>query len=175
MTAPNAERNMQIQTQAARKLLEGLKEHGLDGDAELIADSIEGETNLLEAIEAALAEIDEREILVIGLKEKIKSFGAREKQQGDAIERIRAMIEQVMMATDQSSLKLTTATISLTRRAAGLVITNEADIPARFWIEQERPAPKLDRKAIAEALKANEAIPGAELDNGSVSLSVRRR
>lgn len=175
MTAPNAERAVHIQMEAAKKLMDSLKEQGLDGDAELIADSIEGETNFLEAIEAALAEIDEREILKFGLREKIKTFGTREKQQDDAIDRIRALIEQAMMATDQTSLKLTTATISLRKVAPGLVITNEADIPARFWVEQPRPAPKLDKKALAEALKAGEAIEGAALDNGSLTLSVRRR
>lgn len=175
MTAPNAERNMQIQMQAARKLLDGLRDQGIEDDSDLVADSIEGETNLLEALDAALSEIDECEILIFGLDEKLKAFDARKKMQKDRAERIRALIEQALMMIDQRSFKLPSATISLTARAAGLVITNEADIPAKFWIEQERPAPKLDRKAIAEALKAKEAIPGAELDNGSVSLSVRRR
>lgn len=175
MSQLNTERSMIVQTEAAKKLMASLKEQGLEGDAELIADSLEGETNFLEAIEAALAEIDEREILIIGLDEKIKAFETRKKQQKDAAERIRALIEQAMMATDQTSLKLTTATISLRKVAPAVVITNEADIPARFWIEQERPAPRLDKKALAEALKANETIPGADLDNGSIGLSVRRR
>lgn len=175
MTAPNAERSVMIQMEAAKKLMSSLKEQGLDGDAELIADSIEGETNFLEAIEAALAEIDEREILIVGLDEKIKAFETRKKQQKDAAERIRALIEQAMMATDQTSLKLTTATISLRKTAPALIVVNEADIPAKFFVAQERPAPKLDKKALAEAIKAGEDVPGAALDNGSFSISVRRR
>ncbi len=136
---------------------------------------IEGETNLVEAIDAALSEIDECEILIAGIDEKIKSFDARKKQQKDRCERIRALIEQALVATDQMSMKLPSATLSLTKRAPGLVVTNEADIPARFWIEQERPAPKLDKKALAAALKEHEEISGATLDNGSLSLTVRRK
>ncbi|WJR66994.1 siphovirus Gp157 family protein [Neorhizobium sp. CSC1952] len=175
MTAVNAERTMLIQIEAAKNLLSGLRDQGIEDDAELVADTIEGETNLMEAIDAALSEIDECEILIAGLDEKIKAFDARKKAQKDRAERVRALIEQALVMTDQTSLKLPSATISLAKRAPGLVITNEADIPTRFWIEQERPAPKLDKKALAEALKANEEIPGATLDSGSLSLTVRRR
>lgn len=170
-----AERLVALQTEAAKKLLMQLRQDGNGDDAELVADSIEGETNLVEALEAAVAEIDECEIVIVGLKAKEEAFEARRKQTEDRVERIRAVIEQAMMATEQYSMRLTTATISLTKRKAGLVITNEPDIPARFWVEQERPAPKLDKRALAEALAANEAIPGATLDNGSLSLTVRRK
>ena len=169
------EYDLRRQSEAAKSLIASLRDQGIDGDAELVADSIEGETNFLEAIEAALAELDERDILIAGLEEKIKTFDARKKMMKDGSDRIRAMIEQAMVMTDQMSLRLATAMLSLTKRAPGLVVTNEADIPARFWVEQERPAPKLDKKALAAALKENEEVPGATLDNGSLSLTVRRK
>lgn len=175
MTPLNAERSMIVQMEAAKKLLSGLRDQAADGDHELVADTIEGETGLIEAISAGLDELDECEILITGLEAKITSFDARKKMQKDRADRIRALIEQALVVADLPSLKLPSATISLTRRAAAVVITNEADIPARFWVEQERPAPKLDKKALAEALKSKEPIAGAELDNGSVSLSIRRR
>ena len=46
----------------------------------------------------------------------------------------------------------------------------EALIPAKFWKPQD---PKLDRAAVAEALKAGETVPGASLSNGGLSLSIR--
>lgn len=170
----SSDRSLQIQTEAAKKLMSSLHAQDAADDAELVADSLEGETNLLEALDAALSEIDECEILMAGLDAKITAFDARRKQQKDRAERIRALIEQALVVTEQSSMKLASATISLSKRAPQLVVTSEADIPTRFWVEQERPAPKLDRKALAEALKA-ETIPGASLDNGTVSLTVRRR
>nr|WP_309550667.1 siphovirus Gp157 family protein [Rhizobium rhizogenes] len=170
-----SDRMVMIQTEAAKRLIQNLHDQGLSDDAELVADSIEGQTNLAEALEEALSEIDECEILIVGLDEKIKAFDARKKMQADRAERIRALIEQALVSTEQKSMKLATATISLATRAPSLVIETESDIPARFWVEQERPAPKLDKKALSAALKANESIPGATLDNGSVSLTVRRR
>lgn len=169
------EHSMRRQTEAARRLLTSLRETGDAEDANLVADMIEGETGLTEAIEAALAEIDEGEILITGLKAKEQDFETRRKMIEGRNDRIRALIEQAMIATDQATMRLTTATITLRRIQPGLAITNEADIPSRFWVEQERPAPKLDKKALAEAVKAKEDVPGATLDNGGYSLTVRRK
>lgn len=161
------------QTEAAKRLLRSMNEDDASDDA-LVCDTIEGETGLFEAIDAALSEIDECEVLVAGLKAKEQAFEARRKTIEARAERIRAMIEQAMLATEQHSIRLPSATLSLRTIKPGLVVLNEADIPSRFWIEQERPAPKLDKKALAEAMKT-EQISGVTLDNGSVSLSVRRK
>lgn len=175
MEVNGSEHKLLRQTEAAKRLISSLAQSGDADDQELVSDMIEGETGLIEAIETALAEIDECEAIIAGLKAKEQAFEARRKQHETRADRIRAMIEQAMLATDQHSLRLTTATLSLRKIAPALVITNEADIPARFWIEQERPAPKLDKKALAEAVKNKEPIPGATLDNGGFGLSVRRK
>ncbi len=171
----NAEHSIVRHTEYAKRLLADLRASGDDSDADLVADTIEGETGLHEAIEAALAEIDECDVIVAGLKTKEAEFAARRAATEKRIERIRAMIEQAMLATEQTSFRLTTGTVTLTKRAAGLIITNEADIPGEYWVEQERPAPKLDKKALLRALNDKRAVPGAGLDNGSFSLSVRRK
>lgn len=169
----DVEHRVHRQTEAAKKLLRSMRDEDA-ADEELVTDTIEGETGLFEAIDAALSEIDECEILITGLKKKEQDFEARRKSAEVRADRIRAMIEQAMIATEQQSIRLPSATVSLRTIKPGVVITNEADIPARFWIEQERPAPKLDKKALAEALKT-ETITGASLDNGGVGLSVRRK
>lgn len=173
MSAENTEYQLRRQTEAARSLLKDLRDDGED-DAELMADAVEGETDLLEAIGEALDANDEDEVLVIGLKAKEEAFASRRAAIAKRIERRTALIERAMLETDQTTLRLPTATLTLAKRAPGIVIANEADIPARFWIEQERPAPKLDKKALKEAL-VTETIPGASLDNGSVSLTVRKK
>lgn len=170
---PTAERLVLRELEAARQLLSDLRADG-EHDADLEADSIEGETGLLEAIDAALSANDEDEALVIGLKAKEEAFASRRKAIEDRIERRTALIERAMLETEQTTLRLPTATLTLARRAPGVVISNEADIPSRFWVVPEAPAPRLDKKALKEAL-ATETIPGATLDNGSVSLTVRRK
>ncbi|MBB5663217.1 hypothetical protein GGE68_001393 [Rhizobium leguminosarum] len=167
--------NIAKQAEAAKRLMSSLRIQGVDGDEELVADVIEGQTDLKEAIDAALAEIDELEIYITGLKAKEDEFSTRRHRLEERVERIRAMIEQAMLTSEQQSFRLAGGTVSLSRRQPGLIVNNEADIPARFWVEQERPAPKLDKKALAEALRNGEAVAGATLDNGSYSLSVRRK
>lgn len=167
--------NIARQAEAAKRLVSSLRIQGVDGDDELVADTIEGQTDLREAIEAALAEIDECEIHIIGLKAKEDEFHTRRGRLEERVERIRAMIEQAMLTSEQTSMRLSGATVSINKGRRGLIVNNEADIPTRFWVEQERPAPKLDKKALTEALRNGESIPGANLDNGSYSLSVRRK
>jgi hypothetical protein len=53
-----------------------------------------------------------------------------------------------------------------------LVVTNEPDIPEQFWVPQP---PKLDRRAVLEALKAGIAITGAELANPRITIAIRTK
>ena len=68
-----------------------------------------------------------------------------------------------------------TATLTLRKVQPEAVIETEAEITSRCWTPQETPAAKLNEKSLLEALEAGESIPGARLDNGSVSLTVRRK
>lgn len=175
----NAEFTLRRQTEAAKRLVATLRADGAEADGELVADTVEGETGLHEAIEAALAEIDECEVIATGATAKAKMFSERASSAEARAERIRAMVEQALVAVELAGpMRLPGATLSLSRRAPALVIADEAEIPTRFFVEQPRPAPKLDKRALAEAVRSlapDETIPGASLDNGSIGLLVRRK
>ena len=157
----------------------------------------EGETNLFEAIDTALAEIDETEALVVGLKEKETQFSTRRRNMETRVRNLRALIEQAMTVAEQQKLRRPSATLTLRKLPIDVVVLSEADIPADFFVPQPPPPPKLDKKALKQALEAREVkvsfaaslenpgeraqalaaippIPGATLDNGGVSLQVRR-
>ena len=172
----DVEYTLRRQTEAARDLLATLRSEGADDDADLVADAIEGETDLLEAIKAGLDEIDEAELLILGGKAKIEQIGSRVAAEEKRVERVRAAIERAIVTSEMPTpIKLPTATISVTRRKPGVVVDDEAAIPSRFFVQPPAPPPKLDKKAVGEALAANENVPGARLDNGSISLTVRRK
>jgi Siphovirus Gp157 len=185
------------ETEAAKALLAGMRETIGEGDMALLADTIEGETNLLESIDVALSEIDETEVLISGLKEKEGQFSQRRRAMEERVRRFRALIEQAMAITEQGRLRRPSATLTLRRLPPDVVVTTEADIPAEFFVPQPPPPPKLDKAALKQALKRREAkiefaasledveervrelasippIPGATLNNGSVSLQIRR-
>lgn len=166
---------LRVQTEAARKLLDVLRDEGAADDEDLRADAIEGETDLHEAISSVIDAMDEDDILIAGGKAKIDDIAARVTAAEKRNETRKAAIEQAMMAAEISNVTLPSATVFVSKRKPKLVIQDEADIPSEFFVEQERPAPKLDKKALQSALTDGRAVPGAILDNGSVSLSIRRK
>lgn len=140
-------------------------------DAELTHDVIEGETSFFEAVEAALAEIDECDVMAEGLKAHIGKLSDRLRRIENRSERVRGMIDQAFQMAEVQSHKFTTATITTKRIPPKLVVSDEAEIPARFFTPQP---PKLDRKALLAALKEGEALPGASLSNGGSTIQIRR-
>jgi hypothetical protein len=162
------------EAEAAKRLLASLRDSGDANDQEIVETAIEGETSLIEAISATMDANDEDDILIVGIKAKEETLADRRKAAEQRIERRRAAMEQAMIITEQEKFTLPTATIFLTKRKPNTVIDSEAEIPAVFWTIP-KVEPKLDKKALKEALEAGEEIPGAHLDNGSISLSIRRR
>jgi hypothetical protein len=61
---------------------------------------------------------------------------------------------------------------TITRKSVppSVLIVDEAAIPADYWKPSD---PKLDKKAVGEALKAGREVPGAMMSNGGETLQVR--
>jgi hypothetical protein len=154
---------------AVKTLRESLAAVDADDEA-LLLDTIEGETQLFEIIDALLDRMQTNRGLAEGLERVVGEFEVRKRRFEKRIEDDRALIEQALTVADLSKIERPAATLFLSIRAPKVEIVEEADIPARFWKTGD---PKLDRKAIAEALKAKETVPGAHLSNGAPSLSVR--
>lgn len=151
------ELHIRRETEAAKLLLFGMRDTIGDEDMALLADTIEGETNLLEAIDTALREIDETEVLISGLKEKEGQFYTRRKAMEERLKRFRALIEQAMAVTELVQLRRPTATLSLRTLPPDVVVLEESAIPSQFFIPQPPPPPKLDKAALRNALKARQA------------------
>lgn len=156
------------QAEAARDLLASIH----SDDETLNHDMVEGETDLLEALNLAIVEMDEAEAIAAGCKDRIDVFAARKAQAERRIERIRALIEQALQCVDMPSVRLPLATLSVKATAPKPIYEDEAQIPARFWKSGD---PKLDQAAIKAAIDAGETIPGVSQTNGGISLQIRRK
>ncbi len=141
-------------------------------DVELIADMIEGETDLNEMIGAVFLSIDEDEILVTGIDARTLELSDRKLRLKKRIDAKRASIEQAMSIGEIKKIEAATFTLSLKKVAAGLVINDESIIPTAYWKPQD---PRLDKKAVKDALKDDKSVPGATLDNGGIALAIRRK
>ncbi len=143
---------------------------GEDADPKLILDTIEGETNLAEACVVVLDECNEDEILIEGLAAKINELQVRKGRMEKSVETRRGIILMAMDRAGLQTIKSPLGTMSTRPTPPKTIISDEAQIPARFW----KPGnPTLDRAALKAALDGGEQIPGAGLSNGGLSLSVR--
>jgi hypothetical protein len=158
------------EAQAVAALIESLNALGEGADETLLLDTIEGETNLLEAVDRLLERMAQTRAQVAGLEIVINDLGVRKKRFEDRINADRALIEQALMIAELEKVERPTATLFLSRRAPKVEIAEEGDIPAEFWKPGE---PKLDKKAVLEALKEGRPVPGACLSNAAPSLTVR--
>lgn len=181
-------------TKEAKAVAALLAAHDIDveHDAELVADTIEGETSLFEAVDAVLDRIADAEVMLEGLNVVIARLDARKARYEARIKTDRTLLEQALTIAELPKLERPAATLSISTRAPSLVLTEESDIPAKYW---KAGAPTLDKKALAADLtdrakalanlpedEAQRAaliaslpdIPGAALSNGAPSLTIRR-
>lgn len=164
-------RELTREAEAARTLVTSMRDVLADDDA-LTADTVEGETNLIEAIKAADARIAEIDTFHDAIKTRMGDLKKRSDRLDAQSDRIRAAIALAMEMATLTKVELAEATISLKRTPPKVQIISEADIPSAFW---KQPDPVLDKKAILEALKEKQAVSGAELSNGGATISIRRQ
>jgi hypothetical protein len=145
-----------------------LQEHA--DDPQLILDMIEGGSDLPEACVAVYEEICEDEILLAGLTAQIAELQTRKGRIEKSIEGRRNIILMAMDKAGLGTIRSPLATLSIRDVPPKVVITDEAQIPSRFWKAVD---PKLDKAAVTAALKAGDDVPGATMGNGGIGLSVR--
>lgn len=157
------------QAVAAAELIRAL---GEDADDEtLIHDTVEGETDFFEAVGRALDEIGECEIMAAGISDMQKRLSDRLTRANNRAEKLRGLIDQAFQMAEVKSHKFPTATIASKSIPRKLIVTDESQIPTRFFKPQP---PKLDRKELLDALKNGEAVPGADMSNGGTTIQIRR-
>lgn len=139
-------------------------------DPKLILDTIEGETDLAEAIVAVYEETFEDELLVAGLDAKIDELKTRKGRFEKSIELRRTIILMALDRAGIDNVRCPLATLSRSTTKPKLVVDQEEQIPSRFWKPSD---PTLDRAKLKAALEAKETVPGARLGEPGVSLTIR--
>ena len=151
-----------------RRLIEADREI----DDTTLLDTLEGATNLSEAIGEVLRAALEEEALAESLKARVAAMRERLERIETAAAKKREVAQAVMEDAGIEKILEPDFTVSLRVSPPGVAILNEAEIPDPFWIEQP---PKLDRKGILDALKGGTQVPGATFANSKVSLAIRTK
>ena len=193
---PSVEFRLHKQMEAAKVLREQIADIAA-GDGEFIRDTIEGETNLHEMIGAVTASLMEDVALADGIARLVDELESRKDRMIARAETKRALIAAAMEIGELAKVETAAGTISARPVPPKALITEEADIPAKFW---KPGAPSLDKRAVLEALKLRRdaiddamsvadaedraialsaanadypEIPGATLSNGGRTISIR--
>lgn len=160
--------NLHREIEAARALLANMADI-IGDDVEFARDVVEGQTSLNEAIDQAVWLLAADVAHIKGLNEYIDKMTARKERLQARVENTRIALAAAMEQAGKKKLEHPAVTLSLRPTPPSVVLTDEALIPAKFWVASD---PKLSKKAVGDALKAKETVPGATLSNGGVSLTL---
>jgi len=149
-----------------------LKEHYSEIDEETHRDTLEGISDLPEAVAAVIRSSLDDEAYIVGIKGRLDELQARLARLRDRYEKKRALARWAMIEADLEKVIAADLSVSLRKGGTKLEVIDEARVPRDYFVPQ--PA-KLDRKALTEALKQGEMVNGALLVLADPTISVRVR
>tara|TARA_R110000851_G_scaffold29650_4_gene81456 strand:+ start:177 stop:653 length:477 start_codon:yes stop_codon:yes gene_type:complete len=152
-------------------LLDEISEDLKDVEAEFFWDTLDGETDVLDVVNAILKNKFDN-IAHINMNVDIAN---EYKSRAHALETkdmvFNKQLMKILNVTKQSKILAALATVSRRKGMESLAITDEAKIPSQLCNVVTSP----DKSAIKKLLQQGETIDGAELTRGSETISIRRK
>jgi len=152
--------------QEHRALVERLMD--TQDDEQAIADTIEAESYPLElkAQNVAYA-IKNLEATAEAIKNAEKEMADRRKAIEKRAANLREYVHTCMEIAGMQKIECPHFALTIKKNPAAVEIFEPSLIPASFMRQPEPPPPAVDKKAIAEAIKAGQEVPGALLAQGT--------
>lgn len=144
-----------------------------DTDPEVLADTLEGlEGQLEDKADGYAKVIRQIEADVNGLKTEIERLQARKTAAQNNIDRMKANLEQMMIQTDKTKFKTELFSFGIQKNPAKVVMDEPyiENIPEDYLKYKD---PEIDRKKIAEDLKAGKDLEGIAHLEQTASLRIR--
>ncbi len=127
-------------------------------DEQTFNDTMESlQYDLHEKAEAYAKVIKTLDAEVDGVKKEILRLSDMKSTRENRIEYLKRNLEQAMILADDKKFKTDLFSFNVQNNAPSLDIADDAKIPSEYYIEQE---PKLDRKALLDAIKTGHEIEG---------------
>jgi soluble cytochrome b562 len=139
----------------------------LDIDPQTLSDTLESLSGDLETKAVNVAKFARNlEAMAAQIKDAEKAMEERRKALEKRAAGMRSYLLHCMLSTEINKIECPYFALTIKKNPPSVVIEDEAQIPARFMRQPEPPPPAVDKKAIAEALKAGENVPGARMGAG---------
>lgn len=149
MTLMTAERRLEIEAASARELLAAVRED-IDGDEALLVTTIEGETSLLEAFDAALRRMIELKNMQVGLQGVIDTVKRRKERFESQEDRLKALMLRIIKEIGLPTTQRPLATIGTAKVPDKLNVSDESALPEQAW---RQPEPEVDTAKLTAMLK----------------------
>jgi hypothetical protein len=150
------------------KLLEAFPE----ADDETIRDTLEGLTTLNEVVAEIIRSALIDEALQSGLRLRLQDMKERLSRLEARALKKRELAIEAMGEAGLRKIEQPDFTASSRNASPSLLVVAENQIPESYWVPQP---PKLDRQALLGDIKRGDQIPGAQLSNPKLVLSVRTK
>lgn len=137
-----------------------------------LVDTLEGETELFEALLMVSDEIAERTTMSAAIKQRIDDLSVRKSRIDKAAETLRSIITQSMDRAGIKTIPGDLCTMTLSDTPSGSTVTDEAQLPAKYFKIVD---PVINKKLIGEDMKTGIVIPGVSKTNGGIKLTIRRK
>jgi hypothetical protein len=148
---PDARRDLQKEMAAASVLKHQLQElFGDDSDLDLLRDTIEGETELLETIDRVLEQMARDAANVAGIDKFASTMAARKKRLTDRFDSMETLLLNALDILQQRRVERPLALIFTRAKPAKIILNDEALVPSQFF---KTPDPVLSRTDLLAALK----------------------
>jgi hypothetical protein len=163
---------IKAEAQGYARLRERLRAEFPDADDATLHDTLDGETDLHDMIATLTRSALDDRSTAEALQSRIEDMRARHQRYTERARRKTDLVAEVMDFADLKTLHRPEFTLSLRAKPPAVVVRDERAIPLDYW----RPQPaKLDKQALKDALKAGACVPGATLDNGGATVTVRTK
>lgn len=115
--------------------------------------------DLADKLENCCKYIKNEEALIAGLKEEEERLNARRKAKENAIKRLKALMQDAMIAAGEKKIQCGTFTTSIQNNAPSVVVDEQyiENIPSEYLRVKE---PEIDKKKMLEDLKAGKDLEG---------------
>ena len=148
---------------AYRRELEALADSG-EIPPEQIADTLAALEGDIESKAIAVAQFARNlEASGAAIREAAKAMLTRADRIEKRAESLRQYLLFQMQAAGITRVECPWFTLAIRRNPPSVVVDDEAAVPQEFRVQPEPPPPRLDRTAIARALKSGADVPGARL------------
>jgi hypothetical protein len=155
-----------------RAIRDRLRAEDPDIDAQTLADTVEGLTDLHEIVAAIIRSALADEALATGLKGRIAEMQERLDRLQERAAKRRQIAKDAMVELDLKKITAPDFSVSIRPGMPSLMLIDEAAVPSIYW---QPSAPRLKRQELLNELKDGAEIEGVALSNPEPVLSVRTR